>query len=170
MTDARVAREYKSFENTFNTRYVYVIVREAEISDVPFISPLFDKYRQFYKCESNLESASQYLKARLTQKESIIFICLSDKTAIGFTQLYPTFCSVELSRIFILYDLYILSSHRNLGVGTRLMNTAKNYAIDHGASRLDLETETNNQTAQALYEKLGYEKDINFYKYSLELE
>ena len=147
-----------------------MIIREAEVSDVALISPLFDKYRQFYKCESNIERASKYLEARLTNKESIIFICLSDNTAIGFTQLYPTFCSVELSRIFVLYDLYILSSHRNLGAGTRLMNTAKNYAIDHGASRLDLETETNNQTAQALYEKLGYEKDINFYKYSLELE
>ena len=147
-----------------------LIVREALVSDVGLISPLFDKYRQFYKCESNIECASEYLEARLTKKESIIFICLSDKTAIGFTQLYPTFCSVELSRIFVLYDLYILSSHRNLGAGTRLMNTAKKYAIEHGASRLDLETETNNQMAQALYEKLGYEKDINFYKYSLELE
>ena len=147
-----------------------LIVREASVSDVSLISPLFDKYRQFYKCESNIERASKYLEARITKKESIIFICLSDKTAIGFTQLYPTFCSVELSRIFVLYDLYILSSHRNLGAGTRLMNTAKKYAIEHGASRLDLETETNNQMAQALYEKLGYEKDINFYKYSLELE
>ena len=147
-----------------------LIVREASVSDVGLISPLFDKYRQFYKCESNIVRASEYLESRLTKKESIIFICLSDKTAIGFVQLYPTFCSVELSRIFVLYDLYILSSHRNLGAGTRLMNTAKKYAIDHGASRLDLETETNNQMAQALYEKLGYEKDINFYKYSLELE
>ena len=147
-----------------------LIIREASTSDVNLISPLFDKYRQFYKCESNIERASKYLEARITKKESIIFICLSDKIAIGFTQLYPTFCSVELSRIFVLYDLYILSSHRNLGAGTLLMNTAKKYAIDHGASRLDLETETNNKPAQALYEKLGYEKDIDFYKYSLELE
>ena len=147
-----------------------LIIREASTSDVNLISPLFDKYRQFYKCESNIERASEYLEARLTERESIIFICLSDKTAIGFAQLYPTFCSVELSRIFVLYDLYILSSHRKLGAGTHLMNTAKKYAMDHGASRLDLETETNNQTAQALYKKLGYEKDINFYKYSLELE
>ena len=147
-----------------------LIVREASVSDIDLISPLFDKYRQFYKCESNIVRASEYLESRLTNKESIIFICLSDKTAIGFVQLYPTFCSVELSRIFVLYDLYILSSHRNLGAGTRLMDTAKKYAIDHGASRLDLETETNNQMAQALYEKLGYVKDINFYKYSLELD
>ena len=146
-----------------------LIVREASVSDVGLISPLFDKYRQFYKCESNIVRASEYLEARLTEKESVIFICVSDKTAIGFVQLYPTFCSVELSRIFVLYDLYILSSHRNLGAGTRLMNTAKQYAIEHGASRLDLETETDNQMAQALYEKLGYEKDTNFYKYSLEL-
>ena len=50
----------------------------------------------------------------------------------------------------MLYDLYILSSHRNLGAGTLLMNTAKKYAIDHGASRLDLETETNNKQSSLI--------------------
>ena len=90
--------------------------------------------------------------------------------AIGFSQLYPTFCSVAASKIFILYDLYVISSHRKLGAGSRLMNAAKAYAIAQGASRLDLETEMNNRTAQYLYEKLGYERDTEFYKYSLELE
>ena len=48
-----------------------LIIREASTSDVNLISPLFDKYRQFYKCESNIERASKYLEARVTKKESI---------------------------------------------------------------------------------------------------
>ena len=147
-----------------------MIVREAQIIDIDQIAPLFDKYRQFYKCESDIGNATKYLEARLTRKESIIFICLADEVVVGFSQLYATFCSVELSRIFILYDLYVLESHRNLGVGKRLLNASKEYARDQGASRLDLETETHNQVAQSLYEKLGYQKDTDFFKYSLELE
>jgi ribosomal protein S18 acetylase RimI-like enzyme len=147
-----------------------MIIREATSSDIALITPLFDKYRQFYKCESNIEHASKYLEARVAKNESIILICFSGEITVGFTQLYPTFCSVELSRIFVLYDLYVIANHRNLGVGTSLLNAAKSYAMDQGASRLDLETEINNRVAQNLYEKLGYEKDTTFYKYSLQLE
>ena len=38
-----------------------------------------------------------------------------------------------------------------------------------GASRIDLETAIDNTSAQALYESLGYQRDTEFYKYSLEL-
>ena len=146
-----------------------MIVRQARISDISALANLFDKYRQFYKCESNVDLASEYLRARLEKKESIIFVCVMDDVAIGFTQLYPTFCSIEANRIFVLYDLYVINNHRRSGVGSNLMNAAKNYATSQGATRLDLETEINNKVAQALYEKLGYEKDTAFYKYSLEL-
>ena len=37
------------------------------------------------------------------------------------------------------------------------------------ACRLDLETAVDNYQAQALYEKRGWERDVAFYKYSLEL-
>ena len=147
-----------------------MIVRKANLSDAIQLAELFDQYRQFYRCDPNVELASEYLQTRIEKDESTIFICLLDNMAIGFSQLYPTFCSVAASKIFILYDLYVISSHRKLGAGSRLMNAAKAYAIAQGASRLDLETEMNNRTAQYLYEKLGYERDTEFYKYSLELE
>ena len=46
---------------------------------------------------------------------------------------------------------------------------AHKMAAKSGASRIDLETAFDNINAQALYESLGYEKDNEFYKYSLEL-
>jgi ribosomal protein S18 acetylase RimI-like enzyme len=49
------------------------------------------------------------------------------------------------------------------------MNTALEYAKGTGASRIDLETEITNTNAQQLYESLGYERDTEFYKYSLEI-
>jgi ribosomal protein S18 acetylase RimI-like enzyme len=38
------------------------------------------------------------------------------------------------------------------------------------ASRIDLETATDNYDAQKLYEALGYERETEFYKYSLALK
>jgi ribosomal protein S18 acetylase RimI-like enzyme len=49
------------------------------------------------------------------------------------------------------------------------MNRAQAHAIDSGAARIDLETETNNVNAQQLYETLGYVRETEFYKYSLSL-
>ncbi len=146
-----------------------MIVRQAKLEDLPTLAILFDQYRQFYKCDSNIKLASEFLHSRMEKEESIIFICLLDNIAVGFTQLYPTFCSVDACRIFVLYDLYVISSHRRAGIGSALMSAAKTYANTNGASRLDLETEITNDLAQALYSKLGYQRDTDFYKYSLEL-
>ena len=49
------------------------------------------------------------------------------------------------------------------------MNQAMQLAKETGASRIDLENAIDNTSAQSLYESLGYERDIEFHKYSLEL-
>ena len=69
----------------------------------------------------------------------------------------------------MLYDLFVDSGQRNNGVGKALMNRAKAMAVESGASRIDLETAIDNISAQGLYEALGYERDTEFYKYSLAL-
>ena len=85
-------------------------------------------------------------------------------------QLYPLFCSVAATPIWILYDLYVEPSVRRQGVGKLLMNQARKLAKSNGASRIDLETAVDNTNAQALYEALGYEKEVEFFKYSLLLD
>ena len=46
--------------------------------------------------------------------------------------MYPSFCSVDAVKIYILYDLYVDDSGRNLGVGASLMDKAKSYARAEG--------------------------------------
>lgn len=143
------------------------IVR-AEERHVPEIGRLFDLYRQFYKCDADLESATHFIRDRLANDESVIFVAEEGDSLRGFTQLYASFCSVELMKIFILYDLYVDSEVRNGGVGAQLMNTATEFARANGAGRLDLLTENNNFPGQHLYEKLGYVKvNEEFFAYSL---
>ena len=88
--------------------------------------------------------------------------------ALGFVQLYPSFCSVEAINIQILYDLFVDSSARQGGVGEKLMNRASQFARESGAGRVDLLTAHSNKIGQHLYEKLGY-KIVNedFFAYSL---
>ena len=150
-----------------------VHITQASLNDLEQLAVLFDLYRQFYEEEADLSLAHQYIKQRIQTQSSTIFIAWdnesADKKAIGFTQLYSTFCSVEASAIWVLYDLFVDSSKRDQGVGKALMNRAKTMALESGASRIDLETAIDNLNAQGLYEALGYRRDSEFYKYSLAL-
>ena len=143
------------------------IVR-AEERHIPEIGRLFDLYRQFYECDADLELATNFIRDRLANDESVIFVAEDGESLKGFTQLYESFCSVEVMKIFILYDLYVDSDVRNGGVGAKLMNAATEFARENGAGRLDLLTAKDNYPGQHLYEKLGYVKvNEEFFAYSL---
>jgi len=144
---------------------------KATTEHVAEVGRLFDLYRQFYECEPDLELATNFIAERIANDESDIFVAMEDTTAMGFTQLYPSFCSVEAIKIYILYDLYVDADGRNQGIGAALMNRATDWARENGAARLDLLTENNNFAGQHLYEKLGYVRtNENFYAYSLAVD
>ncbi|RLA19824.1 MAG: GNAT family N-acetyltransferase [Gammaproteobacteria bacterium] len=143
---------------------------EAGVEDIDQIAPLFDCYRQFYKQPEDLELAKSYITERLKTGTAIIFLARDEhNNALGFTQLYKSYCSIDVKPIWILYDLFVVSSARKKGVGKALMDRALLLAKETGAARIDLETAYDNSNAQALYESLGYQRDDEYYKYSLEL-
>lgn len=135
------------------------------------VSRLFDLYRRFYERDPDLELATKFITERVIRRESDIFVAIADNKASGFVQLYPSFCSVEAVRIYILYDLYVDAESRKSGLGESLMNRATEWAKENGAARLDLLTAHSNVAGQHLYEKLGYKKvNEDFFAYSLELQ
>ena len=135
------------------------------------LARLFNLYRIFYEQEDDYESAYEFIKQRIINQESIVFLsCKSTNNFNGFVQLYPSFCSVSGIPILILYDLYVDKDQRGLSIGRRLMDRAKVYAKDNGFKRLELSTAKDNLIGQSLYESLGYEQDSEFYHYSLEIE
>ena len=74
----------------------------ANQAHVAEISKLFDLYRQFYECESDLDLAKEFIADRINNNESVIFAAMEGISAKGFVQLYPSFCSVEAIKIYIL--------------------------------------------------------------------
>ena len=62
------------------------IVRANE-SHIPEISRLFDLYRQFYKCEPNINLATQFISDRFNNGESVIFVAQTKERLKGFVQM-----------------------------------------------------------------------------------
>ena len=144
---------------------------DAEKKHIKNVGELFDLYRQFYKYESNLIQSTNYIKERIYNKESKIFIAINNREEpVGFVQLYETFGSLDLGKIIILYDLYVEKSYRKNKVGRQLMIRSHEYAKKINAKRIQLSTATDNFIGQSLYESLGYVKDIDFYTYDFEIK
>jgi ribosomal protein S18 acetylase RimI-like enzyme len=143
-----------------------VTTRQAESRDLDAIAALFDAYRQFYEMPTDLSLARRYLDERFQRRESVIFVAEdADGDIVGFTQLYPAFCSVLADRTFVLYDLFVTPAARGTGAGRALMETAEAYARAQGAARLQLQTAKTNKIGQSLYESCGWKRDDLFYVY-----
>lgn len=144
-------------------------IRRATRADLDSLVPLFDSYRQFYRKTSDVEGARHFLLDRLDNHQSVVFLAFSAGTPIGFTQLYPSFSSGAMARIYILNDLFVARESRSRGVGSALLETAAEFARSDGAIRMVLSTENSNTTAQQVYERLGWKRDSVFFVYNLAL-
>ncbi|BCL76314.1 N-acetyltransferase [Jeongeupia sp. HS-3] len=144
-------------------------VRHAGLDDLDALAPLFDAYRVFYRQQSDLALARDYLRQRLMRHESVLLLAELDGKPAGLIQLYPMFCSIVAEPIWVLNDLYVADAARGRGVARALMTKACDHARASGAARIELSTAHGNRTAQALYESLGYELDTVYRYYSLSL-
>jgi ribosomal protein S18 acetylase RimI-like enzyme len=143
-----------------------VTTRQAEARDLDAVASLFDAYRQFYEMPADLALARRYLDERFQRRESVIFIAENaDGDIVGFTQLYPAFCSVLADHTFVLYDLFVTPGARGTGAGRALMETAEAHARAQGAARLQLQTAKTNKIGQSLYESCGWKRDDLFHVY-----
>src|SRR6266699_54580 len=108
-----------------------ITVREATLTDLDALVPLFDAYRQFYRKPEDLALARRFLEERLQHRECIIFI---------------------------LNDLFVAPAARRGGVGGLLLRAAASFGREAGAVRLTLSTEVTNEVAQALYEANSWKR------------
>ncbi|MDT9000849.1 GNAT family N-acetyltransferase [Paucibacter sp. APW11] len=144
-----------------------IAIRTAIAADLPALAELFDQYRRFYEQPADLPLAHRFLAERMSRGESVILLAESEaQQALGFCQLYPTFCSVEARPIYALYDLYVLPAQRRSGAGTALLKAAEQLARREGKARMDLTTARDNLRAQSLYESLGWVRDEVFLAYN----
>ncbi|MBQ8730907.1 MAG: GNAT family N-acetyltransferase [Lachnospiraceae bacterium] len=133
------------------------MVREAFIDDLSSVVKLVIKYRGFYGIESQSEEeVTEFIKKRLENKQSKIFIAISeDNKATGFIQLYPSYSTVSLKPQWILNDFFVDEGYRNKGYGTALMSYVKDY-FKTEAKGFILVTDKDNSTAKAFYDNNGW--------------
>jgi ribosomal protein S18 acetylase RimI-like enzyme len=149
-------------------------IRRVSKEEYLLVTGLFNDYRVFYKFQPDMPLAERFIKERLDNNESVIFAAFEEDSdiAIGFTQLYPLISSGRAMKNWLLNDLYVADGHRKKGVGEALIKTAMEFGAASGAAFVQLETATDNFTAQRLYENIGFvkqEPDQEYFTYRITL-
>lgn len=147
-----------------------IVIRRAGVEDADVIAQLFDLYRTFYQQPSDPALARRFIGDRLQHGQSVILLAELDGKAVAFTQLFPSFSSVRAGRSWILNDLYVHASARRKGIARALLQAAADFARADGAIRLELETDPDNRSAQALYRHMGWEPYEGTLRFRLHLQ
>jgi GNAT superfamily N-acetyltransferase len=143
-------------------------IEKATLDHIEQLAVLFDQYRVFYKKESDVASAKNFLRDRMEKNESVIFVSFDAKNSMtGFTQLYPLFSSTRMKRLWLLNDLFVDSNYRGKGFSIALIDRAKELCKQTGACGLLLETAKTNDIGNNLYPKTGFalDEDHNYYSW-----
>ncbi len=142
-----------------------VPIRKASLDDLEAVVVLFDGYRRFYEQPADLEGARRFIRARLQAGDSVLLVAERDRQLVGFTQLYPSFSSASMKRVWILNDLFVAPEHRRSGLGQALMKAAEDFAGESDCKGLVLATKNTNAPAKALYEAREWTLDVVFDHY-----
>ncbi|MFC3158900.1 Ribosomal protein S18 acetylase RimI [Chryseobacterium arachidis] len=142
--------------------------RKATLQDIQQLAGLFDQYRVFYHKDSDISAAEKFLKERIENKDSEIFVAEGEGKLVGFVQLYPLFSSTRMKRYWLLNDLYVNENHRGKGFSKELIEESKELAKFTDAAGILLETGKSNDIGNKLYPACGFEiyDEVNFYEWT----
>lgn len=145
---------------------------QATLEHLDLLTPLFVRYREFYDELPLPESSRAFLEKRLRRGESVIYLALADdeERLLGFCQLYPSYSSLSLKRVWILNDIYVVEEARRQLVADHLLQTAKRMARQTQAVRLRVATSRDNDVAQKVYQSIGFREDTEFRNYVLPID
>jgi len=146
-------------------------ITQATIEQLEEVTLLFDQYRIFYGQATDMVNARIFISDKLEHNESVILLAREreEGKAVGFAQMYPSFSSISMKKMWILNDLFVIEKYRRQGIAQSLLDAATNVARTTKAKGIELATASDNIQAQRLYERNGYIQDEVYYHYFLEV-
>lgn len=128
------------------------------------VARLYHLYRAYFARGAAGDPAlsAAFLQDRIARNECVLFVAVEDDRAVGFVNLYPLWSSWYCRRIWFVSDLYVDEPARGRGAAKRLVERAKTFAKDSGASSMMVELPKHEPHLYAFYESLGFLRDPVF--------
>jgi len=98
------------------------------------------------------------LATLLANEWSTILVAEAAGQVVGMCTGQLTISTAEGGPALLVEDVIVDPAHRGCGLGTRLLEEMAEWAADHGAHRLQLLADRNNQAGLTFYKKLGWQR------------
>jgi GNAT superfamily N-acetyltransferase len=125
-------------------------------SELGALAEIFDQYRAHYGEASDLSRSASWLDENLSANRLRMFVAEDSRRFVGFAITMEVPASLRLGNFWQIRDLFVLPTHRRLGVGRALLASIRTAANASGALRLVLQTEDENDPALRVYADSGY--------------
>ena len=123
---------------------------------IEVLAEIFDRYRAHYGEPSDASRSACWLDENLRTSRLRVFVAEESGRFVGFAITMEVPASLRLTYFWQIRDLFVLPTHRRLGVGRALLASVREAATASGAVRLVLQTEDDNDPALRLYAESGY--------------
>ena len=124
--------------------------------EIEVLAEVFDQYRVHYGEASDVTRSACWLDENLSASRLSAFVAEEGRSLIGFAITVELPASLRLACFWQIRDLFVVPTHRRLGVARTLLASVQEAAIASGAHRLVVQTEEDNHPALSLYTDSGY--------------
>jgi len=87
---------------------------------------------------------------------TLIFLAYRDDEPVGIVTGFVGFSTFAARPLINIHDLHVANDHRGHGIGRSLLEAVESEARRLGCCKLTLEVQEHNETALALYRRLGF--------------
>jgi ribosomal protein S18 acetylase RimI-like enzyme len=146
-----------------------VNVRRAVAADRAVLARLLSDMQAHYGSPDPPGGADKMAGLLTRDGERLPFALLAEHnvTILGFATLTPVLFGGAFQWLLFLKDLYVTEQARGLGIGRALLVAMARIAVDEDYCRIDWTTDSTNEGAQRLYDRLGIPRHAKpFYRLS----
>jgi GNAT superfamily N-acetyltransferase len=133
-------------------------VGEADLGE---LLPLLRAYADFYEVSPSDEALLGLSRALIAdpEREGMQFLARDGEgRAIGFATVYWLWSTTSATRIGLMNDLFVAPEGRGSGAAEALIERCRAACRERGASKLTWQTAKDNARAQAVYDRIGGER------------
>jgi GNAT superfamily N-acetyltransferase len=130
----------------------------VEASDLDELLPLMRAYCDFYEVSPTDEELLTLSRALTDDpdREGVQLLARDEgDRAVGFATVYWTWSTTQACRIGVMNDLFVAQAARGSGLAEELIEACRAECVRRGARRLTWQTAPDNLRAQAVYDRVG---------------
>jgi ribosomal protein S18 acetylase RimI-like enzyme len=130
-------------------------IRRAGPEDAPAVARLLHQFNtEFDEFSPGVEVLTERARHLIAYRQLIFLLAGEGPDGLAQLSLRPSIWSGELDAL--LEELYVVPESRGHGLGRALLDAAMEAAREAGATRIELNTSTDDTAARGLYESLGF--------------